>query len=88
MIYNVIARNFSLTISKLSVDEKNVINEDFLSKNFSYKDCLTDLDSCISFYYLYWRFRGSEYFINVSFVDKPIFLKTETTLSPPDLYSI
>ena len=31
MIYNVIARNFSLTILKLSVDEKKDINDDFLS---------------------------------------------------------
>ena len=31
MIYNVIAINFSLTILKLSVDEKKDINDDFLS---------------------------------------------------------
>ena len=31
IIYNVIARNFSLAILKLSVDEKKDINDDFLS---------------------------------------------------------
>ena len=87
MIYNVIARNFSLTISKLSVDEKKDINDDFLSQSFWYKDCLTDLNSWISFYYLYGRFPGLKDFTNVPFADKPIFLKTETTLSLPDLYS-
>ena len=32
------------------------------------------------------RFPGSEIFTNVPQVDKPIFLKTETFFSPPDLY--
>ena len=48
---------------------------------------MTDLNSWISFYYLYGRFPGSKDFTNVPFVNKPIFLKTETTLSLPDLYS-
>ena len=34
MIYNVIARNFSLTISKLSVDEKKDVSDEFLIKIF------------------------------------------------------
>ena len=58
-----------------------------MSKNFSYENSLTNLDVWISFYYLYGRFPGSEEFVNVPFVSKPVFLKTETNLSPADLYS-
>ena len=58
-----------------------------MSKNFSYENSLTNLDAWISFYYLYGRFPGSEEFVNVPFVSKPVFLKTETNLSPADLYS-
>ena len=43
--------------------------------------------SWISFYYLYGSFPGSNDCTNVPFVDKPIFLKTEATLLPPNLYS-
>ena len=48
---------------------------------------MTDLNSWISSYYLYGRFPGLKDFTNVPFVDKTIFLKTETILSLPDLYS-
>ena len=51
MVYNTVARNFYLTILKLSVDEKKETKEDLISKNFWWKDCLTDLDSWIAFYY-------------------------------------
>ena len=87
MIFNTIARNFNLTISNLSYGEKKDIGDDFLIKSFSYEDSLTNLDAWISFYYLYGRFPGSEEFVNVSFVSKPVFLNTETNLSPADLYS-
>ena len=87
MIYNVISRNFPLTITKLSADEKKDITDDLSSKNFWWKDCLTDLDSWIPFYYLYGRFPGSQEFKNVPFVNKPFFLRTATVLLPADLYS-
>ena len=87
MIFNTIARNFNLTISNLSYGEKKDIGDDFLIKSFSYEDSLTNLDAWISFYYLYGRFPGSEEFVNVPFVSKPVFLKTETNLSPADLCS-
>ena len=59
-------------ILKLSVDKKK-IKEDLKSKKFWWKDCLTDLDSWIAFYYQYGRFPGSEKFANIPQVDKPIF---------------
>ena len=87
MIYNAISRNFPLTITKLSADEKKDITDDLSSKNFWWKDCLTDLDSWIPFYYLYGRFPGSQEFKNKAFVNKPFFLRTATVLLPADLYS-
>ena len=85
-MYKTIARTFYLTIFKLSVDKKKETKEDLLSKNFSWKDSLTELDSWISFYYQYGRFPGSKTFINVPHADQPIFLRTKTFLLPPDLY--
>ena len=87
MVYNVVARNCYSTIKKMSVDKKNKeTKEDLIIKNFQQKDCLTNLDSWIACYYQYGRFPGSENFTNVPQVNRPIFLKSETILSPPDLY--
>ena len=47
---------------------------------------MTKLDSRIAFYYQYGRFPGSENFTKVPQVNTPIFLKTQTILSPSDLY--
>ena len=84
-----VARNFYSTITKVPVDKKKKkkkkIKEDLIIKNFWWKDCLTNLDSWIAFYYQYGRFAGSENFTNVPQVNTPIFLKTETILLPPDL---
>ena len=66
--------------------KKKEIKEDLISKHFWWKDRLTDLDSWIALYYQDGRFPGSEKLTNVLQVDKPIFLRTETFLSPPDLY--
>ena len=66
--------------------KKKEIKEDLIIKNFWWKDCLTNLDSWIAFYYQYGRFPGSENFTNVPQVNTSIFLKTETILLPPDLY--
>ena len=85
-MYKTIARTFYLTIFKLSVDKKKETKEDLLSKNFSWKDSLTELDSWISFYYQYGTCPGSKTFINVPHVDQQIFLRTKTFLPPPDLY--
>ena len=86
MVYNTVARNFYSTILKKSIGEKKEIKEDLVSKKFWWKIYLTDLDSWIAFYYQDGRFPGSEKLTNVPQVDKPIFLRTETFLSPPDLY--
>ena len=87
MVYNVVAKNFYSTMKKISVDKKKKASkEDLMIKKFWWKDCLTNIDSWIAFYYQYGRFPGSENFTNVPQVNTPIFLKTETILSPPDLY--
>ena len=67
--------------------EQKDIGDGFSSKNYLTDDSLTNLNAWISFYYWCGRFPGSEKFVNVPFVNKPIFLKTETNLSPANLYS-
>ena len=84
--FNIIQRNFNVTISKISVDEQRQIKEDFLSKNFWWEDAVNDLDSWIAFYYLFGRYPGSENWNNVLRVNLPTFLKTEMSLSPLELY--
>ena len=86
MVYKTIARNFYLTISKLSVDEQKEIKEDLLSKNFWWKDSLKGFDSWVACYYQHGRFPELDKFTNVPHVDMPIFLKTEMSLSRPDLH--
>ena len=87
IIFNSVARSFNLTVSNLSYVRIKDISDDFSIKNYSYWDSLTNLNDWISHYYLYGKFPGSEESINLPFVNKPGFLKTETNLSPADLYS-
>ena len=87
LMYNTVARRFGQSIQNLSYGEQKDIGDDFSSKNYLTDDSLANLNAWISFYYLYGRFPGSEKFVNVPFVNKPIFLKTETNLSPANLYS-
>ena len=87
LIYNTVARIFSQLIQNLCYGEQKDIGDDFSSKNYLIDDSLTNLNAWISFYYLYGRFPGSEEFVNIPFVNKPVFLKTETNLSPANLYS-
>ena len=54
--YNVVARNFNSTISKISVDKEKKIKGDLLSKNFWWKGAMNELDSWIVFYYHFVRF--------------------------------
>ena len=86
-MYNTVARNFSQSIQNLPYGEQKDIGDDFSSKNYLTDDSLTNLGAWISFYYLYGRFPGSEEFVNIPLVNKPVFLKTETNLSPANLYS-
>ena len=87
MLLNTVARNFNLTIPNLAYGRIKDISDDFSIKNYSYRDSLTNVNDCISYYYFYGKFPGSDEFINDPFVNKPGFLKTETNLSPADLYS-
>ena len=86
IFFNIIQRNFNLTIRKISVDEQNRIKEDLLSKNYWWEHALTNLDSWITFYYHFETFPGSDNFTNVPHVNLPSYLKTEMLLSPLHLY--
>ena len=86
IFFNIIQRNFNLTIRKISVDEQNRIKEDLLSKNYWWEHALTDLDSWITFYYHFETFPRSDNFTNVPHVNLPSYLKTEMLLSPLHLY--
>ena len=87
MIFDTVSRNFNLTINDLSYGRIKDISDDFSIKNYSYRDSLTNLNDCISYYYLYRKFPGLDEFVNVPYHKKPYFLKTETQLSPSNLYS-
>ena len=87
MIFDTVSRNFNLTINDLSYGRIKYISDDFSIKNYSYRDSLTNLNDWISYYYLYGKFPGLDEFLNVPYHKKPYFLKTETQLSPSNLYS-
>ena len=57
--YNVIERNFSSTMNKLSLDERDQIKDDFLKENFWWEGIVAELDSWIAFYLKHGRFSGS-----------------------------
>ena len=87
MVFNTVARNFSLTIQDLGYGRIKDISDDFSIKNYSYRESLTNLNDWISYYYLYGKIPGSDEFLNVPYHKKPYFLKTEMQLSPSNLYS-
>ena len=87
MIFDSVSRNFNLTINDLSYCRIKDISDDFSIKNYSYRDSLANLNDWISYYYLYGKFPGLDEFVNVPYHKKPYFLKTETQLSPSNLYS-
>ena len=54
---------------------------------YCFNDFQNSIDKpLIKIYYQYGRFPGSENFTNIPQINTPIFLNTETILSPPDLY--
>ena len=57
--YNVIEINFSSTMNKLSLDERDQIKDDFLKENFWWEGVVPELDSWIAFYFKHGRFPGS-----------------------------
>ena len=87
MIFDTVSRNFNLTINDLSYGRIKDISDDFSIKNYSYRDSLTNLKDWISYYYLYGKFPGLNEFVNVPYHKKLYLLKTETQLSPSNLYS-
>ena len=84
--YNVVERNFYSTMSKLSMDERDKIKDDFLRENFWAENVVTELDCWISFYFQHGRFPGSQNLISIPKVSLPYFLKTGMPISPVDLY--
>ena len=84
--YNVVERNFYSTMSKLSMDERDKIKDDFLRENFWAENVVTELDCWISFYFQHGRFTGSQKLISIPEVNLPYFLKTDIPISPVDLY--
>ena len=52
--YNVIEKNLFSTMSKISIDEREELKEDFLSKNFWGENVVVQLDSWLAFYYKIW----------------------------------
>ena len=59
-------------MSKSSNDEREQLQEDFLSKNFWRKN-VVQLDLWLAFYYKYGRFPGSQKFVSILQVNIPIF---------------
>ena len=72
--YNVIQRILYSTMSKIPNDEREQLQEDFLSKNFWGKNVIVQLDSWLAFYYKYGRFPGLQKHFSIPQVNMPIFL--------------
>ena len=83
--YNVAECNLYSTMPKISNDEREQLQEDFLSKNVLGKNVVVQLDLWLAFYYKYGRFPSSQKFVSIPQVNIPIFLKTEMPISPVDL---
>ena len=58
--YNIVERNFFLTMQQLSVDEKTEIKDDFLRENFLWEDASSQLDTWIAFYFKFGGFPGAQ----------------------------
>ena len=74
-------------MSKISVDEREELKEDFLSKYFWEENVVVQLDSWLAFYYKFSRFPGSQKLISIPKVNLSVFLKTDMPISPVDLYN-
>ena len=77
----------SFTIANLPADEMMEINKDLEGKNYwSNIETVEDLDCWSDFYFTKGRFLGSQKLIIVPQTQIPPFIKTQTPLSPIDLY--
>ena len=83
--YNVIEKNLFSTMSKISIDEREELKEDFLSKNFLGENVVAQSDSWLAFYYKFGRFPGSQKLISIPKVNLPVFLKTDMPISAVDI---
>ena len=83
--YNVIERNLFSTMSEISIDEREELKEDFLSKNFLGENVVAQSDSWLAFYYKFGRFPGSQKLISIPKVNLPVFLKTDMPISAVDI---
>ena len=79
--YNLIERNLFSTMSEISIDEREELKEDFLSKNFYGEIVVVQLDSWLAFYYKFGRFPGSQKLISIPKVNLAVFLKTDMPIS-------
>ena len=85
-LFDTISKHFNRLVQDLGHDKITIISEDFLLKNYSYSESITNLNDWISYYYSFGKFPGSEKFINVPYQKKPYFLKTDEHLSPANLH--
>ena len=83
--YNIVERNFFLTMQYLSVDEQTEIKDDFLREQFWWEDASSQLDTWIVFYFKFGRFPGPQKLVSIPKVNLPYFLKTDMPISPVDL---
>ena len=70
----------------LSAEEFAEIKHDFNGEKFWAKHCAHELDCWIGFFFSKGRFPGSQKLLMLPQADIPNFVKTETPLSPIDLY--
>ena len=86
-LYNQVAKNLSFTIANLPVDEMMEIDKDLERENYWVNIETVDVLDCWSdFYFTKGRFPGIQELIMVPQAQIPPFVKTQTPLSPIDLY--
>ena len=75
-----------LTVENLSAEEFSEIKDDFNREKFWAKHCANELDCWIACFFSKGRLPGLQKSIMLPQADIPNFVKTETPLSPIDLY--
>ena len=73
-------------MEKISLDEYDIIKEDFYRESFSVDHVVTQLDFWIAFYFQHGRFPGLQKLTAIPQVKTPPFLKTDIPISPIDLF--
>ena len=73
-------------MSKISIDEREELKEDFLSKHFRGENVVVQLDSWLALYYIFGRFPGSQKLISIPKINLPVFLKTVLEQMQKDLF--